>query len=134
MRPSSVPYMETFMSSQDNVAQAYRVPLSGTVVGVLVREFQLNSPGLNTKTAKRYFRGQRVKDASRFEVIEAVADGLVKEGFMPRLSFLDKQGWPVDKLLTLAMVGYAKRWDELAGFMRSASASVDRPDLAATAY
>ena len=122
------------MSSQDNVAQAYRAPLSGTIVGVLVREFQLNSPGLNTKTAKRYFRGQRVKDASRFEVIEAVADVLVKEGFVPRLPFLDNQGWPVDKLLTLVMVGYAKQWDGLAGLMRSASAPVDRPDLAATAY
>ena len=122
------------MSSPKSVGQAYRVPLSGAAVGVLVREFQLNSPGLNSKTAKRYFRGQRVKDASRFEVIEAVADGLVKEGFVPTLPFLDKQGWPVDKLLTLAMVGSAKRWDELAGFMRSASAPVDRPDLAATAY
>ena len=122
------------MSSQESVAQAYRVPLSGAAVGVLVREFQLNGPGLNSKTAKRYFRGQRVKDDSRFEVTEAVAKSLVEEGFVPTLPFLDKQGWPIDKLLTLAMVASAKRWDALAGLMRSASAPVDRPDLAATAY
>ena len=122
------------MSSHETLAQVYRVPLSGTVVGVLVREFLLNSPVLISKTAKRYFRGQRIKDASRLEVIEAVADALVKEGFVPALPFLDKQEWPADKLLTLTMAGYAKRWDELAGFMRSASAPVERPDLAATAY
>jgi len=104
------------------------------MVGVLVREFQLKNPVLNSKTAKRYFRGQRVKDANRLEVIEGVAKSLVEEGFVPTLPFLAQQDWPVDKLLTLTMAGYAKRWDELAGYMRSASAPVERPDLAATAY
>ena len=122
------------MSLYQNSGEAYRVPLSGAVVGLLVREFQLKNSVLNSKTARRYFRGQRVKDSNRFEVIEAFSKSLVEEGFVPALPFLEKQEWTVDKLLTLTMAGYARQWDLLAGHMRSASAPVERPDLAATAY
>ena len=122
------------MTLYQNAGQAYRVPLSGALVGALIREFQLKNPVLNSKTAKRYIRGRRVKDANRLEVIEAVAKSLVEEGFVPALPFLAQQDWPVDKLLTLIMAGFAHQWDVLGGYMRSASAPVERPDLAAAAY
>ena len=121
-------------SKRRSVGQPYRVPLSGAVLGVLVKEFLLTGPVLSSKTAKRYFRGQRVKDDNRSEVIEAIAEALVREGFVPTLPFLEKNGWPAARMLTLAIAWHAKQWDELAGYMRSASAPVERPDLAATAY
>ena len=116
------------------VAQTYRAPMSGTALGVLVKEFLLSNTVLTSKTARRYFRGQRIKDDSKFEVIEAIADALVKEKFIPALPFLERNKWPVARILTLAISWYAEQWDALAGYMRSASAPVERPDLAATAY
>ena len=121
-------------SQRRSLGQPYRVPLSGTVLGVIVKEFLLTSPVLISKRARRYFRGQRIKDDNRFEVIEAIAAALEKEGFVPTLPFLDRNGWPAAGMLTLAIAWYAEQWDALAGYMRSASAPVERPDLAATAY
>ena len=83
-----------------SVGQTYRVPLSGTLLVVLVREFHLTGPALSSKKAKRYFRGQHIRDAGRVVVIEAI---------VPTLPFLGKNGWPAARILALAIVWYAEQ-------------------------
>ena len=116
-------------------ATTYQAPLSGPVIGAVVRELQLQSDVLVDKTAQRYFGGlERVKDDSKYQIFDAIGHALLDQRLIPRSPFLEREGRPLSRLLSLAITWYADQWDQLVGYMRSTSAPVDRPDLAATAY
>ncbi len=125
--------MDFGMEKSKTITQTYRAPLSGTVLGAMVKELGLQSPVLMTKTAKRYFGGRRVKDDSKLEIMEALGQALVDQKVIPSSPFLDREGIPLAKVIGSGVVWYADQWDRLVGYMHSASAPVERPDLAATA-
>ena len=112
----------------------YDPPLSGQIIGIVVRELRLQNDVLKDKTAKRYFRGQWVKEASRYQIFEALGQSLVDHDIIPPLPFLEREGIPIAKVISFVVAWYASQWDQLVGYMRSMSAPVDRPDLAAVSY
>ena len=114
--------------------KSYRAPLSGQIIGSIVRELRLPGDVLTSKTALRYFKGQRVKDDSKHEIFNAIATALVDSGIIPTMPFLDGSEFPREKAFSFGLACYADQWDNLVGYMRSASAPVDRPDLAAVSY
>ena len=122
------------MAKPKAASKTYKVPLSGLILGAVVKELRLQNRILSDKTAQRYFSGRRVKDASRLEIIEAVGQAIADLNIFPSSQFLQQYGLPQEKVLGMAIAWYADQWDRLAGYMRSVSAPVDRPDLAATAY
>ena len=115
-------------------SRAFLAPLSGRIIGVLVRELHLRNSVLSSKQAQRYFRGQRVSVKKKYEIIASVGQALVDNGIVPPSPFLQQRTMPLSRAIGEAIGWYAEQWDELVSLLRSASAPVDRPDLAALAY
>ncbi len=115
-------------------AKSYKTPFSGPVIGVIVKAFDLQDDILQHKTAKRYFSGKRIKDESRHEICAAVGKALVAHGIMPSSFLLEREGFTLEQVILPTIAWYADQWDQLVGYMRSTSAPVDRPDLAAISY
>ena len=122
------------MAKNEKESTTYAAPLSGVMIGAVVKELRLQDRALNDKTARRYFNGRRVGDRKRAEIFDALGRALTELHIFPSSSFLEQQGIPQGRVLGFALAWYAEQWDRLAGYMRSTSASVDRRDLAATAY
>ena len=122
------------MAKRKTESQTYRAPLSGQVIGAVVRELRLQDDVLKSKTAVRYFKGGRIKDDSKQAIFEALGQALVDHKIIPPSPFLVQEGIPLAKVISSAIAWYADQWDQLVGYMQSMSAPVDRPDLAAISY
>ncbi len=116
---------------------SYAPPLSGQIIGAAVKELRVLDGVLSPqteRTARRYFSGVRISDAKKREIIEALGEALIANRIVPPSPFLERTGMPYAKAIASGIEWYAEQWDNLAGYMRSASAPVDRPDLAAVSY
>lgn len=122
------------VSKPDTSAVPYKAPLSGPILGAVVRELRLQNDVLMDKTARRYFSGQRIKDDNKHEIFLAIGEELVAHGVIPESPVLERVGLPLEKILSLGIGCSADHWDRLVGHMRYTSAPVDRPDLAAISY
>ncbi len=122
------------MAKAKRETQRYSAPLSGQIIGAVVRELRLQDEVLRRKTAARYFNGGRIKDDSKQEIFEVLGQALVDHGIIPPSPFLEQEDISLTKVISSTIAWYADQWDRLVGYMQSASAPVDRPDLAAIAY
>jgi Flp pilus assembly protein TadD/transcriptional regulator with XRE-family HTH domain len=122
------------MGKPTSPAEAYKALLSGQILGAVIKALQLQDPVLASKTAQRYFSGLHVGDDRKNEIFEAIGRALVETGFIPHSHFLEQERFPLPKVISTAIAWYADRWDGLSGYMRSTSAPVDRPDLAAISF
>ena len=116
---------------------SYAPPLSGQIIGAAVKELRILDGVLSPqteRTARRYFSGARISDAKKIEIIEALGEALIANRIVPPSPFLERTGMPYAKAIASGIDWYAEQWDNLAGYMRSASAPVDRQDLAAISY
>ena len=62
-----------------------RLPTSGQIIGALVTNLGIKHPVLQSRTARRYFSADLehlVKDSTRAEIIEAIAEVLTESGFI----------------------------------------------------
>jgi len=122
------------MSEMQGKGSIFKAPLSCQILGAIVRELQIQDEVLSTKTAQRYFHGNRIGDERKQEIFEAIGKGLVTTGLIPPSPFLENHGMPLPKVMSEVLTWHAEQWDSLVGYMRSISAPVDRPDLAAVSY
>ena len=122
------------MKQPDGHAEVFRAPFSGQILGVLVKELQLQINAPSSKTAQRYFSGIPVSSDSELEILEAIGKLLADAEILPPLPPLQNQEFSLSNVISTAVAWYADRWDELVGYMRSISAPVERPDLAAISY
>ena len=113
---------------------SYAPPLSGQIIGAAVKELRFEDDALTDRTARRYFAGERIKDDGRRAILEALGQALIDRRVIPASPFLERRDMPYAKAVAVGIAWYAEQWDNLAGYMRSASAAVDRPELAATSY
>ena len=112
----------------------YAAPLSGQIIGAAVAALRLQSEALARRTARRYFMGEPVSQRAKQEIFEAIGRELLDVGVIPPSPFLEKSGIPFSRVVSAVIEWHATQWDNLIGYMRSASAHVDRPDLAAASY
>ena len=122
------------MAKRKTESQTYRAPLSGQIIGAVVRELRLQDSVLKSKTAVRYFKGGRIKHDSKQEIFEVLGQALVDHNIIPPSTFLVQEGIPLAKVISSAIAWYADQWDQLVGYMQSMSTPVDRLDLAAISY
>ena len=99
------------------------LPTSGQVLGVIVRRMELSGDALNTKTAQRYFSGQRVKDSSKAEVLAGVAKALLELGLIPTLP-ISSEGHVSHRLAESALQWHATEWDRIRSYLRPRMARV----------
>ncbi len=95
------------------------LPPSGRILGVLVRSLGINHPGLQSKTAQRYFSGRlenRVKESSRAEVISAISETLVASVFVSTSSSEDN--WSDSNRLAAVVDWHATNWDRFRAFLQ----------------
>ena len=62
-----------------------RLPTSGQILGALVTTLGIKHPELYSRTARRYFSGDSerlVKDSSRENIIQSIAEALIDAGFV----------------------------------------------------
>ena len=96
------------------------IPTSGQIIGALVTRLGLKEPGLQSRTARRYFAGrleELVKDKTEDEIIRDVARALSNVGFVPPRQDLetdDALAQSIDALLRW----HANHWDQLRSFLR----------------
>jgi len=117
-----------------NNKKAFRPPLSGEILGKLVEALQIRTDVLASKTASRLFRGKRIGESRRFEILESAASVLVNNGVIPTIEVLNSHDMPLTKMLSFVFAFQADRWDRLVGYMRGSSYPVMRQDLAPVPY
>lgn len=112
----------------------FKAPLSGPIIGVIVKALRIQSDSLTRRTTRRFFKGRRIKDAEREGIFLEIGKVLVEHGLVPNSPFLTHENVPPEKVIAVAVAWYSSEWDRLVGHMRTASAPVDRADLAAASY
>lgn len=105
-------------------------PTAGVLLGVLVDVCRLRQSStaetLSTKTAARWFKGERIKPENQREMVEAIAGALVDRGYLPETIGRDAV------LTALKLLG--RRWDQIGNAMRSFSVPVRRTGAMVFSY
>ena len=71
------------MTKREKKSTTYAAPLSGVMIGAIVKELRLQDRALNDKTARRYFNGTRVSDRKRAEIVLALGNALTELHIFP---------------------------------------------------
>jgi len=109
------------------------LPQSGQIIGVIIKALGLGGDVFSSKTASRYFNGERIHDESALEIQKELAFVLIDTRVFPVPENREgKQKY--QELLSLVVQRCAIRWDQIAGYMRSASYPVTKKDLAPLPY
>ena len=114
---------------EDNVTEREvtpRLPTSGQIIGALVAKLGIKHPALRRKTAQRYFSGRlrdRVKDSSRAEIIEAIAEVLTGSGFVASPEEREAN-YELAPALASMLQWHADNWDLFRSFLRRRTMSV----------
>ena len=111
------------MSEREVIPQ---LPTSGQIIGALVAGLGISHPVLRKRTARRYFAAdpeRLVKDATRAEIIGAIAEVLTASGFIgpPQTAENDYELAPA---LASMLLWHADDWDLLRSFVRRRTMSV----------
>ena len=103
-----------------------RLPTSGQIIGALVARLGIRHPVLQSRTARRYFSAdpeRLVKDSTRTEIIEAIAEVLTGSGFVA-----SPEGRETNYELAPALASMlrwnADNWDLFRSFLRRRTMSV----------
>ena len=97
-----------------------KLPVSGQILGVLVRSLGISHPGLRSKTVQRYFSGRlknRVKESSRHEIIAAISETLATSVFVSTPIQEDK-GFSVSSWIAALLDWHAVNWDRFRAFLK----------------
>ena len=108
-----------------------RLPTSGQILGSLVGALGISHPILQARTARRYFAADTehlVKDSSREEIIEAIAEVLTDSGFIALPQNLEGSAKNAPTL-TSTLRWHAENWDLFWSFLRRRTVSVQPSHL-----
>lgn len=121
--------------------EPFQPPLSGQVLGAIVKTLGLRNisqagSGLKGNTAVRYFKGERIKDDSRLEVLLHFAQALLDAGFFEvfQVELMTTESRTFTERLALWFDFLAVQWDRLAASMRSFSCPINIHKIAPLPY
>ena len=103
-----------------------RLPTSGQILGALVMRLGISLPAHQQRNARRYFAADPehlVKDATRAEIIDAIAEALAGAGFVssPQTGESNHEAAPA---LSATLQWHADHWDLLRSSVRRRTESV----------
>ena len=97
-----------------------RLPTSGQIIGALVTKLDIKHPLLRSRTARRYFSGDAehlVKDATRENIIGAIAEVLTESGFI-KSPQAGEDDYQLAAALASMLKWHADNWDLQRSFLR----------------
>ena len=102
------------------------LPTSGQIIGALVTRLGIRHPVLQRRTARRYFSAdpeRLVKDSTRAEIIEAIAEVLTGSGFIASPQ-TKEANYELAPALASMLQWHAENWDLFRSFLRRRTMSV----------
>ena len=96
--------------------RTYHLPLSGQIIGELFRILRISYPENSPKDLQRYFRGERISDESREEILYILVDALLKDEVIPYPPVFDKAficHWGLRSMMVGGISEYADQWDSI---------------------
>ena len=108
-----------------------RLPTSGQIIGAIVTRLGIKHDVLQTRTARRYFAGDPehlVKDTTRREIIEAIAEALTDAGFVSPPQAGEKNCEPPPTLSAVLQM-HADNWDMMRSFLRRRTVTVQPSNM-----
>ena len=108
-----------------------QLPTSGQIFGALVKKLGVSHVLLQSRTARRFFSGRmehRVKESTRGEIIEAIAEVLADVGLAAGVGEGDDSPAPAAALADL-LDWHAVNWERWRNFMRPRMMRVLPPHL-----
>ena len=102
------------------------LPTSGQIIGALISRLGIRHPNLQDRTARRYFSAnpeRLVKDSSRAEIIEAIAEVLTDSGFIASPEERETN-YKLVPVLASMLQWHADNWDLFRSFLRRRTMSV----------
>ncbi len=108
-------------------------PQSGQIIGTIIKSLNFGVEVFSSKTAKRYFNGERIQDETVLEILQKFASILIDNRIFT-IPGDEKEKHIHKELLSLVIQRCVVRWDHIAGYMRSASYPVNKRNLAALPY
>ena len=103
-----------------------RLPTSGQIIGSLVTRLGIRHPVLQHRNARRYFAADPehlVKDATRAEIIDAIAEALTDAGFIAPPQTRESNYEPPPALSSM-LQWHADHWDLMRSSVRRRTVSV----------
>ena len=103
-----------------------RLPTSGQIIGALVTRLGIRHPVLQHRNARRYFAADPehlVKDTTRTEIIDAIAEALTDAGFIPSPPAKESNYEPAPTLSSM-LQWHADHWDLMRSSVRRRVVSV----------
>ena len=103
-----------------------RLPTSGQIIGPLVTRLGIRHPTLQNRNARRYFAANPeylVKDSTRAEIIDAIAQVLTDAGFIS-LPQAEENNYEPAPTLSVMLQWHADHWDVLRSFVRRRTVSI----------
>ena len=107
------------------------LPTSGQLLGALARNLGIDDHRLRSKSAQRYYSGrleERVKESSRQQVIEAIAEALTDLGLGASQPWVDDV-IPQPPTLAEILDWHALNWDRLRAFLLPRMARIYPHDM-----
>ena len=122
------------MQRSKNNTDGNKLPYSSVIVGAVVKALDLDHGILKERTARRFFRGERVSEKKREEIFGAFGETIVDLGIVPEPAVLKRYGTPMSLIIGEALDETSNRWDALLALMQSHSASIQDHAIAINGF
>ncbi|QNT75900.1 hypothetical protein [Dehalogenimonas etheniformans] len=100
---------------------SYHLPYSGQIIGEVFKALRAPYPRFIKKEAQRLFRGERIDDAPRKDILFTLAEAMVDSNLIPYPEIFKEAfvcRWGTKNMLVQGISEYAGRWDALCSKLR----------------
>ena len=112
----------------------FRPASSNEIIRAVIAALKSDDQDLAGRTVRRYQLGESVKKDAEERILEALAEDLVRVGFVPPIPGAGEQEFQVHDLLATVIRWHVEAWDDLAGGQRGFAMPVRAEELMTLAY
>ena len=102
-------------------------PTAGEILGLIVDRLGSDSEILTSRTARRFFDGESIKDENQQELLVEFANQLVRTGIVPESAVLANEGRSVAEMIAIGLSNLGRQWNRLVSELESSTAAIANP-------
>lgn len=102
-------------------------PTAGEILGLIVDRLGSDSEILTSRTARRFFDGESIKDENQQELLVEFANQLVRTGIVPESAVLANEGRSVAEMIAIGLSNLGRQWNRLVSELESSTAAIADP-------